>query len=248
MKKCIAALILCLLFVSPALAQTRVFDHADVVSDKDEQMLEEQIASMQGEYPFDVVILTEESLRGQSLYNYSETFYDTGSFGEDGILLLLVTGGGAGNRDYDICTAGKGRKIFGESAMEALDDAMLPYLRRSEYASGISQFVRAVSSRLNAYQPLNRALRVLPVALLIGLAVGLIVASVFRHQMKTVRRKTDAASYIRQEKSGITRREDVYLYTTTTTHRVSTSSGSRSGGGGHSHAGGGGHTHHSGKF
>ena len=77
-----------------------------------------------------------------------------------------------------------------------------------------------------------------------ALAVGLIVALVLKGQMKTVRRKQNAASYVREGSFNLTRAQDLYLYTTTTRRRIESSSGSRSGGGG----GGGGHSHRSGKF
>lgn len=250
MKKIMVLLILCLLCVSPALAETRVFDRANVLSDRDEMMLEQEIASIQAQYQFDVVILTEQSIGGQAVYDYSESFYERGNFGygedHDGIMLLLVTGGGVGNRDYDICSTGRSQKIFGVRVLNTLEDDILPYLIKSEYASGISCFVRLVSEQLNDYLPQNRVIHIMPFILIAGLVVGLTVAFVLRHQMRTVRRKPDAASYIREGSSHITRSEDVYLYTTTTRRRIESSS---PGGGGHGVSrSGGGHTHRSGKF
>ncbi len=247
MKKLILPLLLLLLFVPSALGETRVFDNADVLTASEEQKLEEAIVQIQNEFQFDVVLLTESSIGGETPYIYAERFYDNGAFGfgenRDGIILLLVTGGGAGNRDYNISNTGRSIKIFNESAMDRLEDAMLPSLRKSDYASGMSGFVSAVRDRLIAYQPQNRALRVLPFTLLGGLAVGLTVALILRYQMRTVRRKPNASSYERPGSFQLTRVQDLYLYTTTTRRRIESSSGSRSGGGG-----GGGHSHRSGKF
>ena len=257
MKKLLAVLLLVLaLLLSSALAESaRVTDNADVLTADQENALETAISVIRNTYSFDVVILTEDSIGSRRTDDYSDLYYANGGFGygenHDGIMLLLVTGGGEGNRDYYIMNTGRGEKIFTDSVMYDMEDNMLPHLRFSDYYGGISQFVIDVQHRLEGYKPLNRAGRLLPVTMGVGLVVGLIVSLVLRGQMKTVRRKQNATSYVRDGSFQLTRVQDLYLYTTTTRRKIETassSSGRSGGGGGFTGSSGMHHTGHGGKF
>ena len=253
MKRFLIAFLLCLLIACPALAENRVIDRAEALTSADKQMLEETISLIQQKHSFDVVLLTETSIGGAVPRVYAADFYEAGGYGfgenHDGIILLLVLGGGVGNRDYTMVNTGRAIKIFNESAMDDLEEAILPYLRMSNYSSAFSAFVNGVDQRLAAYVPSARALRVLPFTLLGGLVVGLIVSFILKYQMKTVRRQINATSYIREGSFDLSRANDLYLYTTTTRRRIETSSGTRGGGSGGFHSSSGSfHTSRSGKF
>ena len=63
MKKALAVLLLLLLLVSPALAESsRVVDQADVLTQEEEQRLAEYIANIRQKYKFDLLILTMDSI------------------------------------------------------------------------------------------------------------------------------------------------------------------------------------------
>ena len=260
MKKLLPLLLilLMLLMMCPAAPAdvNRVTDRANVLTATEEDQLEEAIAIIRDAYQFDVVLLTESSIGSQSTAYYSDLYYANGGFGygenHDGIMLLLVTGGGVGNRDYFIMNTGRGEKIFTDSVMYDMEDNFLPYLRQSNYAGGLSRFVLDVQARLEAAKPLNRANSVLPFTLGGGTAVGLVVSLVLKGQMRTVRRKQNATSYVRDGSFQLTRAQDLYLYTTTVRHKIETQSASGGRGGGHSggFTGSSGmhHTGHGGKF
>ncbi len=259
LKKMIPLLLLLLTLLTAfpsGLAETsRVTDRADVLSPSEEDKLEEAIAIIRETYQFDVVLLTEDSIGNQPTNHYAADYYDYGGFGygdgHDGIMLLLVTGGGEGNRDYFILNTGRGEKIFTDDVMYAMEDRFLPYLRSSNYGGGMSRFVLDVEAQLEASKPQNRAGRVLPFTLGGGAAVGLIVSLVLKGQMRTVRRKQNATSYVRDGSFQLTRAQDLYLYTTTVRRKIETqTSGVRVGGGGGGFTGSSGthHTGHGGKF
>ena len=105
-------------------------------------------------------------------------------------------------------------------------------------------YVLEVESRLGAHQPMNRANRMLPIFLLVGLLIGVMVALAFKSQMKTVRRKSGAMSYVRDGSFHLSRQQDIYLYTTTVRRRIEMDSGRGSGGGSHGSFTGGSGTHH----
>ena len=253
MKKLLALLLLLLLMVTPALADdSRVIDDADVLSASDEAALEQAIALIRDKYQFDVVLLTKTSIDGKTPRYYAGDYYDYGGYGygdkHDGIILLLVTGAEAGNRDYTIVNTGRGEKIFNDDAMDELEDAMLPYLRVSNFSAGMAKFVTGVESRLEYMTPKNRTIRAAVIIFGVGLVIGVIVALILRGQMKTVRRKVNAQSYIRDGSFQLNRVQDIYLYTTTTRRKIETSSGGGHGGGGFTGSSGTHHTSHSGKF
>ncbi len=252
MKKILALLLLLLLLMPSALADgNRVIDDADVLSASDESALERAIVLIRDQYDFDVVLLTKTTIDGKTPRYYAGDYYDYGGFGcgdtRDGIILLLVTGAGIGNRDYTIVNTGRGEKIFDDDAMYEIEDAMLPYLRASNYSAGMAQFVTGVEARLAYMTPQNRTIRAGVVMTGIGLVVGLIVSLILRGQMKSVRRKVGAQSFIRDGSFQLNRVQDIYLYTTTTRHKIQTqSSGGHSGG--FTGSSGTHHTSHSGKF
>ena len=251
MKKALSALLVLFLLLSPALAEkSRVVDEADLLSVSDERQLEENIARIREKYHFDVLILTKETIGDRILHAYAADYYDYEGYGygenKDGIMLFLVTGSTRGDRDMYTMKTGSGEKIFNEDVTYDIEEDVLPYFRMDDFSSGIARFVLDVEARLEAYQPLNRATRLLPIFGIAGLVIGLIVAFVLKGQMKTVRRKVGAASYIRQGSFQLTRQQDIYLYTTTRRRRIETpSSGGRSGGGGGGFTGSSG-THHTG--
>lgn len=253
MKKILALLLLLLLLVTPALADgNRVIDDADVLSASDEATLEQAITLIREKYQFDVVLLTKTSIDGKTPRYYAGDYYDDRGFGcgdsHDGIILLLVTGAGVGNRDYTIVNTGRGEKIFDDDAMYELEDAMLPSLRASNFSVGMAKFVSGVEARLEYMVPQKRTMRAAVIIFGIGLVIGLIVALILKGQMKTVRRKVGAQSYIRDGSFQLNRVQDIYLYTTTTRRKIETHSSGGHGGGGFTGSSGTHHTSHSGKF
>ncbi len=254
MKKLLALLLLVLMLVTPALADgNRVIDDADVLSASEEASLEQAISLIREKYQFDVVLLTKTSIDGKTPAYYAADYYDYGGYGygdkHDGVILLLVTGAGVGNRDYTIVNTGRGEKIFDDDAMYEIEDAMLPYLRASNFSAGLAKFVSGVEARLQYMTPKNRTTRAAVIIFGAGLVIGLIVALILKGQMKTVRRKMGAQSYIRDGSFQLNRVQDIYLYTTTTRRKIETSSGGGGhGGGGFTGSSGTHHTSHSGKF
>ena len=265
-------ILLTLLMMCPAAPAevNRVTDRADVLSASDEDKLEEAIAIIWETYQFDVVLLTETEIDGQTSFKYysdeqldrvfkayASDYYDYGGFGygenHDGIMLLVVPGTAPGDGGYCILNTGRGEKLFTDDVMYDMEDNFLPYLRSKNYYGGLSRFVLDVQARLEAYKPLNRAGRVLPFTLGGGAAVGLVVSLVLKGQMRTVRRKQNATSYVRDGSFQLTRAQDLYLYTTTVRHKIETqsSSGGRGGGGhggGFTGSSGTHHTGHSGRI
>ncbi len=138
---------------------------------------------------------------------------------------------------------GSGERIFDADTDDEIAEQIRPYMRQKNYGGAIAKYVLEVENRLEYKKPINRANRMLPIFLGGGLLIGAIVALSFKSQMKTVRRKAGASSYIRDGSFHLSRQQDIYLYTTTTRRRIQTDN-NRGGGGGHGSFTGGSGTHH----
>ncbi|MBR1585404.1 MAG: TPM domain-containing protein [Clostridia bacterium] len=235
MKRLIALLTVLLCVALPAMAEQRVFDEADLLSAATESQLETAIGQIGSQYSFDVVIATVPHTNNQEPRYFAADFYDYGGFGynstHDGVLLLIVSS----TRKYFILTTGTGERIFSDSVLYDIEDAVVPSMRRNDFNNAAIVFVDEVGDRLQLHTPLGRANALFPFLVAIGLVVALITTLIFKAQMKTVRRQTSATQYIRQGSFNLSRVQDVYLYSSTTRTRIETSSSS----GGHSGGGGG---------
>lgn len=249
MKKALAVLLLLLLLVSPALAEnSRVVDQADVLTTEEEQKLSEYIAGIREKYKFDVLILTMDSIGDRQGDYYAADYFDNNGYGEgpnhDGVCFFYVREGDRNENTVFFVKTGSGERIFDPDTDDEIAEQIRPYMRQKNYGGAFATYVLEVESRLGAHQPMNRANRMLPIFLLIGLLIGVMVALAFKSQMKTVRRKSGAMSYVRDGSFHLSRQQDIYLYTTTTRRRIETDSGRGSGGGNHGSFTGSSGTHH----
>lgn len=249
MKKALAAVLLLLLLVSPALAEnSRVVDQADVLTQEEEQKLAEYIGSIREKYKFDVLILTMDSIGDRQGDYYAADYFDNNGYGEgsnhDGVCFFYVREGDRNENTVFFVKTGSGERIFTPDVDDEIADQIRPYMRQKNYGGAFATYVLQVESRLESHQPINRASRMLPIFLLIGLLIGVMVALAFKSQMKTVRRKSGAMSYVRDGSFHLSRQQDIYLYTTTTRRRIETDSGRGGGGGSHGSFTGSSGTHH----
>ena len=238
MKKALLAVLLLFLIVTPALAEnSRVVDEAGLLSASDEQQLELAIAQIRETYKFDVLILTMQSIGNRQGDYYAGDYFDNNGYGEgknrDGVCFFYVTQGDRNGNTLFFVKTGSGERIFTNDADDEIFRQIRPYMVQKNYAAAIAKYLVAVESYLNANKPFNRANRMLPIFAGVGLAIGAITAFVLKGQMKTVRRKAGAMSYVRDGSFNLSRVQDIYLYTTTTRRRIQTDN--RGGGGGGSH-------------
>ena len=248
MKKALAVILLLLLLVTPALAEnSRVVDQADVLTGEEEQKLEEYIAGIREKYKFDILILTMDSIGDRQGDYYAADYYDHNGYGEgknhDGVCFFYVREGDKNENTVFFVKTGSGERIFDPDTDDEIANQIRPYMRQKNYGGAIAKYVTEVEARLEAYKAIKRATRLLPIFLGAGLVIGAIVAFSYKSQMKSVRRKAGASSYIRDGSFRLSRQQDIYLYTTTTRRRIENSN--RGGGGGHGSFTGSSGTHHS---
>ena len=233
---------LILLLLSGAQAQiSAVEDIAKVLSSSQEKTLSDGVDAILEEYNFQVMFyLTDREMTESKLRVAAADAFEAAGFGPNGAIFAVSTT----SRKYYYVTAGTGKKIFGDYEFDEMDEQVLPYLRKNSWSGAAEAFLRACRDVLdesnlagmNGSPAARRAviLGKLPIAAVIGAAAASIALFVMIAGMKTGHGRGTANEYVVDTE--LTRRSDVYLYTTQTRRRIETSSSSS----GHSGGGGGG--------
>ena len=249
------------LLVLPAAAADlpRLVDNADLLMADDAEALLADLDSRSEALQFDIVIVTVDSLDGETPRNYAEDFFWYNNYGlgedRDGALLLVAMD----TRDWYIATHGFGITAITPAGREAMADRFLPQLSNAEYAAAFSTFAEECEDYVNqarngsAYdtgnlpdEPFEAPGFLWVVAcLLFGALIGGITVGVMAAKHKTVRRQPAANSYVVQDSLHLTQQSDLFLYANTTrTARPKdndrSGSDAHSGSGGSSFGGGGG--------
>ena len=266
----LAALILAAALAVPAFAVEggfadlyyRMFDDAEVLTEDEDNELEDALEELSLRQSFDVTIATIESMESvgaDSMEQFADDLYDYCQYGYgpdmDGVLLLVSVG----DRKWHISTCGYGITAFTDAGIQYLGEQMTPDMADGDYAAAFHTFIQWTDAYVTAareghpydvdnmpHEPLS--ILYLCLALVIGLVTALIVTGVMKSRLKSVAPQRDATSYVRQGSMKLTNQRDLYLYREVhRTERPKESSSSDSGGSsthtsssGSTHGGGGG--------
>ena len=252
----IVGTLLCVLFSSFAVgsfADTQhLYDGADLLTAEQEATLEAELAQVSEKYDCFVAIVTvvdyNEDLKAAAI---SQT---RSSWGNDVILFYIEIPENASEdeRGYYIypMPGGDGDEAVTTSAMEYIEDEVVPYLRNSNYYAACRSFVSRTKYVLEDYRTNGGSfkapypfIRNIVIALIVALIVGAIYVSSLKKQLKSVEKQTQAANYVKAGSMNVTVQKDLFLYTAVTKtpkpkNTSSSSSGGRTFGGGST---GGGH-------
>ena len=255
----LAALLALLLLPAAAADLPRLVDDAGLLTQDEADALLEELDRRSEALQFDIVVVTVDSLDGETPQNYAEDFFWYNGYGlgedRDGALLLLAMD----SRDWYIATHGYGITAITPAGREAMADRFVPSLSDGDYAAAFRTFAEECEDYVNharegsAYDTgdLPEAPFRMPgflwivCCLLLGLLVGGITVGVMTAKHKTVRRQPAANSYVVRDSLHLTQQTDFFLYanTTRTERPKETNTGgsdAHSGSGGSSFGGGGG--------
>ena len=248
----------------------RVFDEDDVLSDDQEEKLEQRIKKIRQEYEFDIVIrvVNIENLPYESLQTFTDDYYDTGieskyRFGEDGLLIFLNMCNDEDGRDYWFNGCEKGAVWFDTYFFDymAEETGFISSLKAGDYYKAFDETLDIVEifleeattgeapySKDHPYkkpkQPMSGTkFTVLSIIeAIVAFFFGKGYASKLRSSMNTAIKRTEATEYINQSSFNVTRATDMFMYSNVTRTPIPTET--RSGGGGSSiHTSSGGHSH-----
>ena len=199
----LAALVLAVLLTVPAFAVEggfadlyyRMFDDAEVLTEDEDNELEDALEELSLRQSFDVTIATVESLESvgyDSMEAYADDLYDYCQFGYgpdmDGVLLLVSVG----DRKWHISTCGYGITAFTDAGIQYLGEQMKPFMAERDYAAAFRTFVQWSDTYIDAARagrpydvktlprdPLS------PMYLVLAVGIGLVLAGVFVSVMKS---------------------------------------------------------------
>lgn len=106
--------------------ETRVFDMGDLLSESEEEKIQEKCESMAKKTELDIVVLTTKTLGNRTVQQYADDFYDQGKFGYEfeygsGVLFLISEDPRYG--EVCISTAGLGILYIDDDDVEKILDA-----------------------------------------------------------------------------------------------------------------------------
>ena len=230
----LAALMLAVILTVPAFAVEggfadlyyRMNDSAGVLTEDEDNELEDALEELSLRQSFDVTIATIESLESvdyDSMEAYADDLYDYCQFGYgpdmDGVLLLVSVG----DRKWHISTCGYGITAFTDAGIQYLGEQMKPFMADGDYAGAFRTFVQWSDTYIDAARagrpydvktlprdPLSPMYLVLAVG--IGLVLAWVVVHVMKSQLRSVAFQENAASYVREGSMNLTNSRELFLY------------------------------------
>ena len=245
----------------------QIVDNAALLTAQEITELESKADGLMVQYGMDVVVLTVDSLNGQSAQDLADTFYDGNGYGDDGVLFLLAME----EREWYISTCGDAIYALTDYGIQQLGFVMLPYLSDGDYFGAFEVFLEELPMYFDALEsqsPIDgyadysgdyyhadrdevvhykqKSKPSLVISVILGVLAGGITVLVMQGSMKTNRKQRSAQDYMKQDSYHLYTCQDMFLYSNVTKVRrqQNTSSGGGSSvhrsSGGRSHGGGGG--------
>ena len=250
------ALLAALVLAVPAWAQQQpgdafVYDTAGLLTDDDRSALESMADQISWRYNCAVYIVTVDDYEvyDSDIHYAAVAIYDGNDFGigenRDGIMLLLSMY----DRSYDLFVRDGGTAQYAVSdyGRNQMKEVFLDNFADDDWRGGFEDYLNACGEYLDRAEqghPVRKPLmKVLPMALGIGVVLAMAVCLFLKSKMKTVRQGAEADAYVTAEGLNLTERYDRYTHTTETRRKISKDSDS----GSSDHSGGGGSST-SGKF
>ena len=250
------ALMMALALAVPAWAEQQpgdafVYDMAGLLSEEDDAYLEALASQISWEHNCAVYIVTMEDYQeyDSDIHYAAVAIYDGNDFGigenREGIMLMLSMY----DRDYDLFVrdGGTAQYAVNKYGRHQMTEVFLDNFADNDWKGGFEDYLSACGEYLDRAEqghPVRKPLmKVLPMALGIGVVLAIAVCLFLKSKMKTVRQGAEADAYVTAEGLNLTEQYDRYTHTTETRRKISNDSDS----GSSDHSGGGGSST-SGKF
>lgn len=240
-KYILLILVLSLGLSTPVLAKasTMVYDDADLLTDSEEDELNEKLSSISDEFKAEVVVFTVETTDGVNVDRYVRNLYDREGFGygseRDGVMLLLCMD----TRDYRILSNGYAGVAIDEDDIDDIGDSIVSELSSGDYYEAFDEYAEWCDHYLNKYVNNPFDFRgTITFSLIAGLVISLIVVLILKGQLKSVRRQHLANDYVRSGSMNVTHSREIYLYRKVTSRRKESNNSSSGSGSSRSTGGG----------
>ena len=219
----------------------RLFDEADILTDKQEKSLKEYMKKVSKEKKTDIIIVTTSDAKGMGPKEYADSFYDAHDFGyEDymgtGLLYLIdLDKSVTGSREIWISTTKDAMDYFNEKRINKSLDKIIEVLTKDEsnldYYGSCNEFIKSIEKYMNV-PTFN-----LPWYFQIGisLVITIIIVSILIYNSKGKKTIT-TTTYLKRDSYSKNLVRDTFMYKNVTSRKIEKSSSS--GGGSSSSSGG----------
>lgn len=239
-------------------ASEKVYDFADILTEKEEKEIYEYIQEFIEKTQMDMVFVSIDMPYTYDSKNedFAADFYDYNDFGiefENYSGILLLRNDYDQDRYYDMYTFGNAQLYFDQTRYDNILDGIYSDFVNKNYLTGIKTFIRKCSSYYdsgyaykfkNSYVDENGYIHtryhVPVVACTVGsIIITLVTMIILVKKNKMVKKAITAHQYLDKGSINYTEMTDQFLRSHTTHYTVSSSSG---GGGSHGGSSGGGHS------
>ena len=247
---------------SSKVSKDYVVDNADLLTQTEENELSEKLQDISDELQFDVVVVTTNSTGSKTATEYADDYFDYNGYGRgsnnDGALFLVDMG----DRKWAISTSGYGIEAIVDSALDDMEEEIVPYLKSGDYDGAFNEFADLtydiVNDAKNGKSYSNSTTSTtknhknigtnLIVAFSIGAGISLIIILVYRSKLKPVKFQKETKEYIVPGSFNLRRSDDVFLYFNITKVPIPKNNDSDDSGSFHSSSSGSSHGGSSGSF
>lgn len=223
-----------------------VLDYAKIMTSQEKAALEQAIAQVNQKHGVKVLVHTTRRINGGTIRDYARSVVDNALQNERAVVCVVTMG----DRQYYVAAnrSMKEYAISQEYGIDSIQAALVPHLKKDNYAKGFFAFVGQVDSLLTFAKENGHAQTGKEgfnfEAALGALVIAAIAAWSYRSSliaaMSNVRPATEASEYLLRDTFVLEDNQDTYLYTHTTVVPKSKSSGGGGGSDGSSGGSGGG--------
>jgi len=234
-------------------ATDRVVDHANILTDSEENELRNDIKEIADQYSFDVVVVTVDDASESNVVAGADDYFDYNGYGYgsngDGILFYINMGTG----EWSISTKGYGLVAFTDYGTDKIGEICSPYLTDQSYYKAFEEYINLSSKFLkeaekgkiydvnHKYKTTSDYFKSILIVLIVSLVISAIVIGIMKSKMKTAVSQPYAKAYVKDGSFQMTRERDSFLYSHTSKTAIPKSTSS--GGGTSSHTSSSGSSH-----
>lgn len=203
--------------------EERLVDMADILSDEEEANVLSKLDAVSESQNMDVVVVTVDSLDGQSPMDYADHFYESNQYGygddKDGILLLVAMN----ESKWWMTTSGFGITAITDAGIEYISERFLSDLSAGEYENAFVTFADSCDefiTQARTGEPydtdnlpkasFNFVLYAV-ISIAIGFIIAFIITSSMKSKLKTVRRQSAASEYVDKNSMNIVYANEFFL-------------------------------------
>ena len=233
-------LLLCIALPVFADATSFVIDEAGLLTDSEIGILEEKATTLTDRYGIHAVILTVDSLGGNSAQNYADDYYDHAGYGYDGVLFLLAMA----EQEWYISTCGSVIYALTDFGIQQVGEESVSFFAEGQWYEGFYSFLDSLPVYLDAYEngtPIDGFAdfsgnyyhgdqdeivyyeeEFTPsffLSLVCGIIVSGVVILIMRLSMNTRRAQRTASVYLKDGSWNLTQHQDIFLYSNVTRTR-----------------------------